>query len=135
MPKLVDMIPVDDQDGERHLRAQEFWNNASAYALQSAPYAVERIQQLDGMADEIASGMQFVPPEVQQKIFKKLKQDLIDPVENNTAEEYDAAWGKLKNISEQLHQDLMPSMQQMQSSMDTMPQGPHTMPDGTMMAP
>jgi hypothetical protein len=146
------MIQPDKNDMGKFTRAHEFWENASAYAAQSAPYGVERMQELDQMADEIAQGMQMMPPEIQQKIHKKLKAKLIDPVEGDTAQEFDSAWHTLQVVSKQLHTDLMPKMSSMaglagpmgapnpvmdQGMMDMaqeeMPTGPHMMPDGTMM--
>lgn len=137
MPKLVDMIQPDKNDMSKFNRAQEFWQNASAYAAQSAPYGVERMQELDQMADEIAQGMQMMPPEIQQKIHKKLKVKLIDPVEGDTAQEFDSAWHTLQDVSKQLHKDLMPSMSQMAQMQPPMmgTAGPMGIDSATQMAP
>lgn len=152
MPKLVDMlIDADPYEQDKYAKAAEFWANASAYAAQAAPYGVERMQELDNMADEINQGMSMLPPEAQAKLKKRLKSELVDPVENSTAQEFDSAWSKLQTISRALHTQLMPRMSQMgnmgmmnqnpmmdQGAMDMaqeeMPTGPHMMPDGTMMA-
>jgi len=148
MPRLVDMlIDGDPYEQDKYAKASEFWANASAYATQAAPYGAERIAELDQMAAEIQQGMQFMPPQQQEHIKMKLKQLLIDPVENSTAQEFDSAWSKLQQITRDLHERVTPKMSQMgglagpmnpdpmmdEMPQDEMPTGPHIMPDGTMM--
>jgi hypothetical protein len=141
------LIDNDPYQQDKYSKAAEFWANASAYAVQAAPYGVERLSELDQMAGEIQQGMQFMPPQQQEHIRMKLKQLLLDPVENSTAQEFDSAWAKLQQITRDLHERVTPKMSQMNGlagpmnpdpMMDEMPNedmptGPHMMPDGTMM--
>ena len=115
MPALIDaMVPAMDE-GERQ-RAQDFWNNAYAYAMQSVPYAQERLDALNQAGQEVVQQLVMLPEDQQEKFFNQLKDDLVKPIEGDTAKEYDAAWKRLQGITQALHKRLVPTMPQMMGS-------------------
>lgn len=127
MPALIDaMVPAMDE-GER-TRAKDFWNNAYAYAMQSVPYAQERLDALNQAGNEVVQQLVMLPEDQQEKLFNQLKDDLIKPIEGDTAKEYDAAWKKLQGITQALHKRLVPTMPQMMNAGMAQPSQPSMQP-------
>lgn len=133
MPALIDAMLPAMEDGERQ-KAHDFWNNAYAYAMQSVPYAQERLDALNQAGNEIVQQIMRLPEPEQEKLFKKLKGDLVQPIEGHTAQEFDSAWKKLQSITESLHKTLVPTMPQMMGAGMPMgaPPGPSASPLGRL---
>jgi TRAP-type C4-dicarboxylate transport system substrate-binding protein len=109
MPALIDsMMPAMDK-GEQE-RAKEFWDNAYAYAMQAVPYAQERLDALNQSANEVIQQLAQLPEEEQKKLFEQLKDDLVKPIEGQTAKEFDAAFKKLQGITKALHKRFVPAL-------------------------
>ena len=112
MPVLIDSM-MDALDEGQQKRAKEFWDNAYAYAMQSVPYAQERLDALNQAGSEVAQQLMTLPEDQQQKLHEQLTNDLIKPIEGFTAQEYDAAWKKLQGITQALHKRFTPSLSPM----------------------
>ena len=109
MPALIQAMMGALDEGQQK-RANDFWENAYAYAMQSVPYAQDRLDQLNQSGIEIVQALQGLPEPEQKKLFEKLSDDLIKPIEGNTAKEFDAAWQRLQKITTSLHKTLVPTM-------------------------
>ena len=113
MPNLMSVVLPSLNEAEKE-KTLKFWNNVYAYAEQAAPYGTERVEMLNKMGAEITQMLGLVPPEISTKISQKLKTVLVDPIESDTAQEYDTALARLQAITKELHTKLTPSMSQMQ---------------------
>lgn len=109
MPALIRAMMPAMEPGERE-KADKFWSNAYAYAMQAVPYAQERLDALNQAGNEVVQQLVTLPEEEQKKVFEKLKGDLVAPIEGDTAREYDAAFKKLQGITQALHKSLVPSL-------------------------
>lgn len=124
MPALIQAMMGALDEGQKK-RANDFWDNAYAYAMQSVPYAQDRLDQLNQAGTEIVQALQGLPEPEQKKLFDKLQGDLIKPIEGNTAKEFDAAWQRLQKITQSLHKTLVPTMPgMMQQGMNPQPPAP-----------
>lgn len=133
MPALIRaMMPAMD-DGERE-KADKFWSNAYAYAMQAVPYAQERLDALNQAGNEVVQQLVTLPEDAQKKMFEQLKQDLVSPIEGDTAREYDAAFKKLQMITQALHTKLVPALPQVNPMMQPggMPAPPPASPLGAL---
>lgn len=133
MPGLIKaMMPAMDE-GERE-KADKFWSNAYAYAMQSVPYAQERLDALNQAGNEVVQQLVNLPEEEQKKLFEQLKSDLVDPIEGDTAKEYDAAFKKLQGITKALHKRFVPALPAVNPMMQPggMPQAPPPSPLGAL---
>ncbi len=133
MPALIRaMMPAMDK-GERE-RADKFWTNAYAYAMQAVPYAQERLDALNQAGNEVVQQIVQLPEEEQKKLFDQLKGDLVSPIEGDTAREYDAAFKKLQGITQSLHKTLVPALPQINPMMQPggMPPSPPPSPLGQL---
>lgn len=109
MPALIRaMMPAMDP-GERE-KADKFWTNAYAYAMQAVPYAQERLDALNQAGNEVVQQLVNLPEDEQKKLFEQLKSDLVGPIEGDTAKEYDAAFKKLQGITQALHKRFVPAL-------------------------
>lgn len=119
--------------GERE-RADKFWTNAYAYAMQAVPYAQERLDALNQSGTEIIQQLAQLPEEEQKKLFEQLKGDLIQPIEGDTAKEFDAAFKTLQGITKALHKRFVPALPAMNPMMQPggMPGAPPPSPLGQL---
>ena len=133
MPALIRaMMPAMDP-GERE-KADKFWSNAYAYAMQAVPYAQERLDALNQAGNEVVKQIVQLPEDEQRKLFEQLKGDLVEPIEGDTAREYDAAFKKLQGITQSLHKTLVPALPQVNPMMQPggMPPPPTPSPLGQL---
>lgn len=105
-------------------RANDFWSNAYAYAMQSAPYAQERLDALNQSSNEVLQQLVMLPEEEQKDLFERLKDDLVKPIEGQTAKEYDAAFKKMQGIVKELHKKYVPALPAMMPMGMPSPMGP-----------
>lgn len=134
MPALIDAMMPAMEPGERE-RAQDFWDNAYAYAMQAVPYAQERLDALNQAGNEIVQQLVNLPEEEQKKLFEQLKSDLVGPIEGNTAKEFDAAFKTLQGITTVLHKRFVPALPAMQQMGMPQPGGAPMPPAGPPMSP
>lgn len=121
------------EKGEQE-RTKKFWDNAYAYAMQAVPYAQERLDAINQSGTEIVQQLAQLPEEEQKKLFEQLKEDLVKPIEGDTAKEFDAAFKTLQGITKALHKRFVPALPAMNPMMQPggMPGAPPPSPLGQL---